>query len=130
MKLAVKHVLTLAVTMNAFTVAAAGHAQAAPNRGSAACAQASEQGVQHIKKCAPYTVREQAVAGVAPVSGTLIVECRQGFVRGRTAFGALTTDSSASVTRTVATPTSYTIDYTLLNTTSGGIYLEADCVLA
>jgi hypothetical protein len=117
--------------MIALVGAGAGQAaQASPNRRSSACARASDQGVSNIKHCAPYTVRVEALAGVAPVSGTLTVECRQGFVRGFTGFGALTPDTLAAVTRTVATPTSYTIDYTFVNTTSGGIYLQAECLPA
>jgi hypothetical protein len=111
------------------TGAVASVAQASGNGGTA-CERTSDRGIQHIKHCAPYTVRVEAIAGVDPVSGTLTVECRRGFVRGVTSFGALTTDSLVAVTRTVATPSSYTVDYTMWNTTSGGMYLQTECLRA
>lgn len=57
------------------------------------------------ERCVLYT-RLEAVVGVDPVMGTLKVECRPGFVRGVTSFGALDSSSAVSVTRTESTPTS------------------------
>lgn len=86
----------------------------------------------------PYDVRVEAVQGRDPVSGTLRISCRDGFELSPTTpagayfirFGALTTDSATSVTRTARTATSYEIDYTIQPQTppGGGLYLEGTCV--
>lgn len=93
-----------------------------------ACDRAGDPTVEQNGRCAPYTLRVEAVAGVDAVSGTLTVECRTGFIRGVTRFGALDFSSSVSVTRTHAEPASYTVDYTMLNVDSGGMYLQTECV--
>jgi hypothetical protein len=91
---------------------------------------ASDQVLEHDEQCAPYSLRVEAAAGVDPATGTMTVECRAGFVRQGASFGALDSSSAVSVTRTEATPTEYTIDYTMMNVLSGGIYLQTECVLA
>lgn len=93
-----------------------------------ACDRAGDPAVEPDGRCAPYTLRVEAVAGVDAVSGTLTVECRTGFIRGVTRFGALDFSSSVAVTRTHAEPASYTVDYTMLNVDSGGMYLQTECV--
>ena len=86
----------------------------------------------------PYDVRVEAVQGRDPVTGTLRISCREGFELSPTTppgayfirFGALTTDSATSVTRTARTATSYEVDYTIQPQTppGGGLYLEGTCV--
>jgi hypothetical protein len=86
----------------------------------------------------PYDVRAEAVQGRGPVTGTLRIACRNGFELSPTtppgaysiSFGALTPESSTSVTRTARTATSYEIDYTIQPQTpsGGGLYLQGTCV--
>lgn len=90
--------------------------------------------------CAPaaYPVRVDARQGRDPVSGTLRISCRSGYVLSPAEpagkywirFGALSPESSTSVTRTARTVTSYEVDYTILPSTppGGGLYLEGTCV--
>jgi hypothetical protein len=95
---------------------------------------------QGRRNCAPatYDVRVEAVQGRDPVRGSLRISCRKGFELSPTSppgayiisFGALTPESSTSVTRTARTQTSYEIDYTIQPQTpaGGGIYLKGMCV--